>query len=748
MKMSESDEVSKEVWKRWILEAIHKIRSQKQRPSVERICHAIRQHHNYHEDVVSERLEYAVREGAVLKVYNKGQSSYKDPGGLQSKALRFSPDADVSRAVAKAVRELGERDGSSLRSIERYIRQAYVVKVEGGADVRTVLRAGARRAVARGLLVQHANGYKPTERPPGHAAADRAHKRLKHLQLAEDQNQCQATGVTVCSECLGTEARNSSGAAESLICCYQCKSYVHPSCLNILDHVSPTALKVLRWSCGECTWCMWCTARGGWVARCAGGCPRAAHVACAHPPWRCDDCRDNVTPKRTATGVVVKGRKSKTPIKFAVDSDDERSDGNDHPSFARIESEQRMSKEKQKFFRFSAFNLIKKRRCRESSSSWDGWDEEGGGEDAGGARWGGVRVTRYSQLELRLRDACVTRPRPRTHCRPRDLSSPSLSSDASDDSGPSASPSPSPATPPPSHPPPLLLPPAPTQISSVFERLGSKSDPCESWGFAAEAQKQSNTEGAAEIRTKTDHKPKHTEHRRQERARTTARRSRCGERLLTTLFDGLSEFYAVRNASRSQSRHRVAYEDRRPDNREVLKETRSTFKQYQASLADKDKERPASRPAARNPTYFSTERKMVPSKDKHKPPYQHQHAFGKNEIRSTYSYNNYDHYRSESPMRSGVDEAPVTPSALVKTAAFAKHHQAKEDLTKLYKSIEHMSREPDLEFLRESLSFDFHDRRRNYVDPSSNKYKSHEMRSTTNQTGKIGLSATRTFEFI
>lgn len=113
--MSEPDDVGKEVWKRWILEAIRKIRSQKQRPSVERICHAIRQHHNYHEDVVSERLERAVREGAVLKVYNKGQSSYKDPGGLQSRTLRIAPDVDVSRAVAKAVRELGERDGSDLK---------------------------------------------------------------------------------------------------------------------------------------------------------------------------------------------------------------------------------------------------------------------------------------------------------------------------------------------------------------------------------------------------------------------------------------------------------------------------------------------------------------------------------------------------------------------------------------------------------------------------------------------------------
>lgn len=181
--MSEPDDVGKEVWKRWILEAIHKIRSQKQRPSVERICHAIRQHHNYHEDVVSERLERAVREGAVLKVYNKGQSSYKDPGGLQSKTLRLSPDVDVSRAVAKAVRELGERDGSGLASVERYLRQAYQVSVEPGVDVKAVLRAAAKRAVARGLLIHSAGAYKATQLPL--TAADRAAKRQKQLQEGE-----------------------------------------------------------------------------------------------------------------------------------------------------------------------------------------------------------------------------------------------------------------------------------------------------------------------------------------------------------------------------------------------------------------------------------------------------------------------------------------------------------------------------------------------------------------------------------
>lgn len=158
--MCEPEDVSQTVWSRWILDAIRKIRSQKQRPSVERICHAIRQHHNYHEDVVAEHLEAAVKEGSVLKVFNKGQSSYKDPGGLQSRTLRVDKSSDLSKVVAKAVRELGERDGSTLKSIEKYLRQSHTVIEGPEVDLKSALRTATKRAVSRGLILQDGNAFK------------------------------------------------------------------------------------------------------------------------------------------------------------------------------------------------------------------------------------------------------------------------------------------------------------------------------------------------------------------------------------------------------------------------------------------------------------------------------------------------------------------------------------------------------------------------------------------------------------
>ncbi|KAJ8948431.1 hypothetical protein NQ318_007954 [Aromia moschata] len=158
--MCEPEEVSQQVWSTWILEAIRKIRSQKQRPSVERICHAIRQHHNYHEDVVAEHLEAAVKEGSVLKVFNKGQSSYKDPGGMQSRTLKIEKGLDLTKVVTKAVRELGERDGSSLKSIEKYIRQSHTVEETAENDLKGALRMAVKRAVSRNFILQDGKTFK------------------------------------------------------------------------------------------------------------------------------------------------------------------------------------------------------------------------------------------------------------------------------------------------------------------------------------------------------------------------------------------------------------------------------------------------------------------------------------------------------------------------------------------------------------------------------------------------------------
>lgn len=153
-----SQDVSAEIWQEWILEAIRKIRSQKQRPSIQRICQAIGSHHKFHEDIVAGKLEEAVKSGAVIKLYNKGLHSYKAP--VARKSINVNKDSDLSRLVVKAVRELGECDGSNIKSIESYVQKSNNIVLDANCDFKLIVKQSVRSAVAKEFLVQEGKLYK------------------------------------------------------------------------------------------------------------------------------------------------------------------------------------------------------------------------------------------------------------------------------------------------------------------------------------------------------------------------------------------------------------------------------------------------------------------------------------------------------------------------------------------------------------------------------------------------------------
>lgn len=159
--MRETSEESPEVWREWILDAIRKIRSQKQRPSIQRICQAIGSHHKFHEDIVAEKLEQAVEAGSVIKVYNKGLHSYKSPSALaHKKAIKIDINSDISRLVTKAVRVLGECDGSNVKSIENFVLKANNLQITDGSDFKAIVKCALKDAVARKMLLCDGKLYK------------------------------------------------------------------------------------------------------------------------------------------------------------------------------------------------------------------------------------------------------------------------------------------------------------------------------------------------------------------------------------------------------------------------------------------------------------------------------------------------------------------------------------------------------------------------------------------------------------
>ncbi|CAH0564032.1 unnamed protein product [Brassicogethes aeneus] len=427
--MCEPEEVSQEVWSQWFLDAIRKIRSQKQRPSVERICHAIRQHHNYHEDVVAEHLEAAVKAGAVLKVFNKGQSSYKDPGGLQSRTLNINKGADLCKVVTKAVRELGEREGSTVKSIEKYIRQSHTIVESPEHDLKNAIKLSAKRAVARNFIITDGKSFKYNYNQQSPSV-----KRPKDANKKSDQENTtkQPASLPICSECLGTESNNGKGVSEKLSACSECGSFVHLSCTQAGPELAGLLAKGGKWFCEDCKICDGCGNSGvSTCLLCCCGCDRNYHMGCLDPPaekkpkcpWRCKHClthHENIKKKAggdTTPTVKKKIEKVREKIKeksvnspsgptveeveeeiaeeekvrdtpgeespkSAVRRSRLASDGSDGAAAdgttssgkkfrrdkspeasedLRIDTNDKMSKEKQKFFRSSAFNADKKK---------------------------------------------------------------------------------------------------------------------------------------------------------------------------------------------------------------------------------------------------------------------------------------------------------------------------------------------------------------------------------------------------
>uniref|UniRef100_A0A4W5PHK1 SAMD1-like winged helix (WH) domain-containing protein n=1 Tax=Hucho hucho TaxID=62062 RepID=A0A4W5PHK1_9TELE len=114
----------------WILEAIKKVKKQKQRPSEERICNAVSMSHGLDRKTVLEQLELSVKDGTILKVSNKGLNSYKDPenpGRLAFSKPRLGSGGgggglDWNKLIKRSLEGLHEPGGSTLKSVERFLK--------------------------------------------------------------------------------------------------------------------------------------------------------------------------------------------------------------------------------------------------------------------------------------------------------------------------------------------------------------------------------------------------------------------------------------------------------------------------------------------------------------------------------------------------------------------------------------------------------------------------------------------------
>ncbi|KAM9188189.1 histone acetyltransferase KAT6B isoform 5-T5 [Mergus octosetaceus] len=292
----------------WILEAIQKVKKQKQRPSEERICHAVCASHGLDKKTVSEQLELSVQDGSILKVTNKGLASYKDPDnpgrfssvkpGTIPKSIKGSRGAcnelrnvDWNKLLRRAIEGLQEPNGSSLKNIEKYLRsQNDLANIFNNPAFQQRLRLGAKRAVNNGRLLKDGPQYRvnygglESKGPPKYPSAFPASLPPVSL-LPHEKDQPRADPIPICSFCLGTKESNREKKPEELLSCADCGSSGHPSCLKFCPELT-TNVKALRWQCIECKTCSACRIQGKNADNMlfCDSCDRGFHMECCDPP--------------------------------------------------------------------------------------------------------------------------------------------------------------------------------------------------------------------------------------------------------------------------------------------------------------------------------------------------------------------------------------------------------------------------------------------------------------------------------
>uniref|UniRef100_A0A674F372 Histone acetyltransferase n=1 Tax=Salmo trutta TaxID=8032 RepID=A0A674F372_SALTR len=295
----------------WILEAIKKVKKQKQRPSEERICNAVSMSHGLDRKTILEQLELSVKDGTILKVSNKGLNSYKDPenpGRLAYPKPRLGR-LDWNKLIKRSLEGLHEPGGSTLKSVERFLKcQGDVAAYLSGSGsmgpglFHQQLRVALKRACAHGRVAKNGPLFHLISRSSqldgtGTVALDS----LPPVRLLpHEKDKPVAEPIPICSFCLGTTESNRDKKPEELISCADCGNSGHPSCLKFSPELT-VRVKALWWQCIECKTCSNCQDQGKNAENMlfCDSCDRGFHMECCDPPlmrmpkgmWICQICQ-------------------------------------------------------------------------------------------------------------------------------------------------------------------------------------------------------------------------------------------------------------------------------------------------------------------------------------------------------------------------------------------------------------------------------------------------------------------------
>lgn len=171
----------------WILEAVHKIKHQKQRPSQERIANAIRLNHQVSHDSIAEQLELAVKDGSIIRVDNNG-FTYKDPAQVsqgKGRAFEITKKPELAKVVIKCLEDNSGSKGLMLKTIEKYIQSNYNLSGRQGGNVTGQLRLCIRKLIQKKTVVQVGKFVKLNVQADDEVEKDTSSSVLGNMSLEE-----------------------------------------------------------------------------------------------------------------------------------------------------------------------------------------------------------------------------------------------------------------------------------------------------------------------------------------------------------------------------------------------------------------------------------------------------------------------------------------------------------------------------------------------------------------------------------
>nr|CAB3257896.1 histone acetyltransferase KAT6A [Phallusia mammillata] len=355
----DKDSPEKDVLSTAIIETIRRIRSQKQRPSLERISKWVMNRtaaRNCSLEDVTNRLEDLSSCGKILKVFNQGEYSYRDPetmtpraSGRASKAWKdgkqrqtptstatvhksplhsptspkiASPELtliprnplmrhktlqvlDYIKLVQVSLEGLSQPEGATIKDMDRYLETTYYIEGISAIDFSRHLRLACKRLVNAGRLIKDGLIFRlaPNALPMSQELPKVSNPVIKD---EENTNETSSPPMRVCDYCRGTAQCNKEGVIEPLLSCIDCGNSGHPTCMKLSSELA-AKVRNLQWQCIECKSCKVCGSKGNAdnLLFC-DSCDRGFHMECCTPPlskmpkgsFVCELCRSEASGKK------------------------------------------------------------------------------------------------------------------------------------------------------------------------------------------------------------------------------------------------------------------------------------------------------------------------------------------------------------------------------------------------------------------------------------------------------------------